>query len=127
MAEQTTQTNLKIDPQNLDFATYRLSGSNCLSDEISTPLSLALTMINCLYENPDQRENLIPVLPTCRPTASASSARNPNGTMARRVKISSAAIMTERPGRRIWRPFAGTSRFEILPIIVSAMAWSRVG
>ena len=62
MTESNTTPSVDLKPNELDFATYRLSGSNCLSDEISAPLSLALTLINCLYEKQHQQKNLIPLI-----------------------------------------------------------------
>ncbi len=62
MSEQTTQTDLKIDPQSLDFASYRVSNSNHLSDHITLPLSQALAVIDRMWNNPGYHDSLLGVL-----------------------------------------------------------------
>ena len=58
----TTQTAINIKPQSLDFASYRVSNSNCLSDYITLPLSQALAVIEQMWNNPGCPGSLLGVL-----------------------------------------------------------------
>ncbi len=62
MAESNTTPSVDLKPNEIDFATYRLSGSNCLSDEIALPLSGALTLISRMYETTPPSDNLLPLI-----------------------------------------------------------------
>ncbi len=53
---------INIEPQSLDFASYRVSNSNCLSDYISLPLSRALAVIDRMWDNPRCSGSLLGIL-----------------------------------------------------------------
>ena len=62
MNEQTTQTEINIETQSLDFSSYRVPNSNCLSDYITLPLSQALAVIEQMWINPGCPGSLLGVL-----------------------------------------------------------------
>ncbi len=53
---------INIEPQSLDFASYRIGNSNCLSDYITLPLSRAIAVIHQMWDNPRCPGSLLGIL-----------------------------------------------------------------